>query len=253
MWALAHVGKIALGIGSDLLKIKILDQLQLEMLALVSKVADRFFSRKNVSHERAAFLDDLAHFHFDFREDTFIHRFRELHIVVKAVFDIRTHAELRARIQSGDRMSHHVRAGMPHGLQRGKFWGFKKRGYFIFHDSRILTGQGFSLNSSMMRKEPGSQGDLMASLLAASRLELVSVSGCGAYNAARRNDAEGKRFKPLWRVIPVLPALAEDGALQESRKAHRAKPFCRRECRKVVNQILVLRTERIEENDRNET
>ena len=52
---------------------------------------------------------------------------------------MRTHTKLCSRIETSDCVCHHMRAGVAHGFEGTKFWGFYEFGQFFFHSGKILA------------------------------------------------------------------------------------------------------------------
>ena len=115
----AEIEPVALEIDLDrLVAGNGVDQLDLEVLALVAEHLLGLLAAPHFLGERLVARDDLAHLFFDRGEIFRRERFVAEEIVIEAVFDHRTDRHLGARPQRLHGLRQHMRRVMPDQLQR---------------------------------------------------------------------------------------------------------------------------------------
>ena len=119
--AAAEVLERAMAVEADRRSLRlgeVLDDLDLERLTCASLQVDRLCARQvagALEGQARGLL--LAHLRLDLLEVGGRQRTRQVEVVVEAVLDGRTDAELRLREELQDGGSHHVRGAVPHGRQ----------------------------------------------------------------------------------------------------------------------------------------
>ena len=181
----AEIEPVALFVDLDLLVFRYgVDQLDLEILALVAKYLLRLVARPHVLGEGFVARDDLAHLLFDGVEVLWRERLVAEEIVVEAVIDHRPDGDLRAGPERLHRFGEHVRGIVANEFQR----------------ARIVAGEELDLGVAIDRI--GKVRDLS-----------VKRHGDRALGKRRRNTLRDVEAGYVWRILPT-------GAVGEGQRDH---------------------------------
>src|SRR5438477_982780 len=108
----APVADLVVAVVVRALLCKLFDLVDLVVLLALAEEPERLGHRHVAMLERQVLLGDLAHLHLDLSEVVRGQRAREIEVVVEAVGDRWSEAELRLREELQDRAGHHVRCRM---------------------------------------------------------------------------------------------------------------------------------------------
>ena len=119
MRAAAEIEPLALLVDLQILVFRNgIDQLDLEVLALLAEELLGLLAAPDLLRERRVLGDDLAHLLFDLAEIVGLERLRLGEVVVEAVLDHRADRHLRAGPQRLHGFGHDVRGVVPDQLER---------------------------------------------------------------------------------------------------------------------------------------